>query len=139
MKMLTYHLEERGEKNLYEYIYTCIKNDILDGKIIYGEKLPSKRALARNLGVSVITIENAYAQLLLEGYIISKEKRGYYVNHDQLNSRKKKDNTIVILFAIFIVIVAILGGYFTASAIMKKADREYDMFADLQRRHPEII
>lgn len=95
MKMLTYNLEERGEKNLYEYIYTCIKNDILDGKIIYGEKLPSKRALARNLGVSVITIENAYAQLLLEGYIISKEKIGYYVNHDQLNNRKKKEITFV--------------------------------------------
>lgn len=51
---------------------------------------------------------------------------------------KKKDNTIVILVAIFILIVAIFGGYFTASAIMKKADREYDMFADLQRRHQEI-
>ena len=51
---------------------------------------------------------------------------------------KKKDNTIVILVAIFILIVAIFGGYFTASAIMKKADREYDMFADLQRKHPEI-
>ena len=52
---------------------------------------------------------------------------------------KKKDNTIIILCAILILILAIFGGYFTASAIMKKADREYDMFADLQRRHPEII
>lgn len=49
---------------------------------------------------------------------------------------KKKDNTIVILFAIFIVIVAIFGGYFTASAIMKKADREYDMLTDLEGRYP---
>lgn len=49
---------------------------------------------------------------------------------------KKKDNTIVVLAAIFVLIIAIFGGYFTASAIMKKADREYDMFADLQRRYP---
>lgn len=50
---------------------------------------------------------------------------------------KKKDNTIIILCAILILILAIFGGYFTASAIMKKADREYDMFADLQRRYPD--
>lgn len=49
---------------------------------------------------------------------------------------KKKDNTIIVLGAIFIVILAIFGGYFTASAIMKKADREYDMFSDLHKRYP---
>ena len=47
---------------------------------------------------------------------------------------KKKDNTIIVLCAIFVLILAIFGGYFTASAIMKKADREYDIFADLQKR-----
>ena len=45
---------------------------------------------------------------------------------------KKKGNTIIVLLAIFVLILAIFGGYFTASAIMKKADREYDMFANLQ-------
>lgn len=49
---------------------------------------------------------------------------------------KKKDNTIIVLCAIFVIILAIFGGYFTASAIMKKADREYDMFADLKKRNP---
>lgn len=48
---------------------------------------------------------------------------------------KKKDNTIIVLLAIFVLILAIFGGYFTASAIMKKADREYDMFADLKKRN----
>ena len=42
--------------------------------------------------------------------------------------RKKKDN-IVVALAIVVLLVAIFGGYFTASAIMKKADREYDAFA----------
>ena len=47
---------------------------------------------------------------------------------------KKKGNTIIVLLAIFVLILAIFGGYFTASAIMKKADREYDMFANLQEK-----
>ena len=50
---------------------------------------------------------------------------------------KKKAETLVVLCAIMVLIIAIFGGYFTASAIMKKADREYDMFEDLQRRYPE--
>ena len=52
---------------------------------------------------------------------------------------KKKDNTLIVLCAIFVLILAIFGGYFTASAIMKKADREYDMFADLKKRKPEYF
>ena len=52
---------------------------------------------------------------------------------------KKKGNTVIVLCAIFLLILAIFGGYFTASAIMKKADREYDMFANIQRRNPEYF
>ena len=52
---------------------------------------------------------------------------------------KKKDNSIIVLCAIFVLILAIFGGYFTASAIMKKADREYDMLADLQKKKPEYF
>jgi hypothetical protein len=44
---------------------------------------------------------------------------------------KKKGNEVVIFAAIFIVIIAVCGGWLTASAIMKKADREYDGFAEL--------
>lgn len=51
------------------------------------------------------------------------------------DKNKKKDNTIIILCAILILIFAILAGYFTASAIMKKADRDYDMFFDLQKKY----
>ena len=57
-----------------------VRQDIIDGKLISGEKLPSKRSFAKNLGVSTITIENAYAQLLSEGYIYSIPKKGFYVS-----------------------------------------------------------
>lgn len=77
--MLTYNFENKSG-TLYEYIYNCIKNDILSGVLKAGEKLPSKRSFARNNGISVVTIQNAYDQLISEGYIYSVEKKGYYVS-----------------------------------------------------------
>lgn len=77
--MITYDLTNTGSDSLYEYLYKSIKNDILQGKLKAGEKLPSKRIFASNLGVSVITVENAYARLAAEGYIYSMPKRGFYV------------------------------------------------------------
>lgn len=76
--MLDYNLENRGEASLYEYVYQQIRDDIVAGRIAAGEHLPSKRAFASHLGISVITIENAYSQLLAEGYICSMPRRGYY-------------------------------------------------------------
>lgn len=77
--MLTYPLENIGKNSLYEYLYKCIKNDIVKGILSAGTKLPSKRAFAKNLGVSTVTVENAYSQLMAEGYIFSKPKSGYFV------------------------------------------------------------
>ena len=78
--MLTYSFTNIGLDSMYEYLYKCIRNDITQGKIKAGEKLPSKRSFAKNLGISVITVENAYGQLLAEGYIYSMPKRGFYVS-----------------------------------------------------------
>lgn len=78
--MLTYHFQSNTNKPMYEYLYECIKDDIIHQKLKAHEKLPSKRAFAKNLHVSLITIENAYAQLLIEGYIYSLEKKGYFVS-----------------------------------------------------------
>ena len=77
--MLTYDLERRGDLPRYDYLYRCIKGDILSGRLAAGEKLPSKRALAAHLGTAVVTVENAYAQLLAEGYLTSREQSGCYV------------------------------------------------------------
>ena len=77
--MLTYDLTKKGKLGIYEYLYQCIKRDILDGALVADEKLPSKRELAKHHQVSLKTIENTYEQLLMEGYIYSEEKRGYFV------------------------------------------------------------
>lgn len=77
--MLTYSFENITVP-LYEYIYQSIKKDILSGVIRPGEKLPSKRTFAKNNGISTITIQNAYEQLVSEGYIYAIEKKGYYAS-----------------------------------------------------------
>ncbi|RLK63084.1 PLP-dependent aminotransferase family protein [Atopobacter sp. AH10] len=76
--MLTYSFD-KSKGPLYQQVYQAVKEDILKGKIRPEDKLPSKRNLAKNLGCSTITIENAYNQLMIEGFVYSKEKRGYYV------------------------------------------------------------
>ena len=77
--MLTYAMEDRGDLSLYEYLYRCIRQDILSGALAAGERLPSKRALAEHLHLSVITVEGAYAQLEAEGYVYTKPKQGFFV------------------------------------------------------------
>lgn len=78
--MLTYSLEKDGGESLYTQLYACIRRDILSGTLSPRQKLPSKRALAQHLEVSVITVKNAYEQLAAEGYIYTVEKKGYYVS-----------------------------------------------------------
>ena len=77
--MLTYELNKRQGLPLYEALYRCIREDILQGNLKPGQKLPSKRALSAHLEVSKITVEGAYNQLLAEGSLTSREKIGYFV------------------------------------------------------------
>lgn len=76
--MLTYTFDKSRKTSLYEQLYQKIKEDITTGRIAAGSKLPSKRTLSEHLGISKVTIEAAYAQLIAEGYIYSLEKKGYY-------------------------------------------------------------
>ena len=77
--MLTYSFTDIGSDTLYNHLYKCIKSDILSGNLDPGSRLPSKRSLAKNLGISVITVETAYAQLVAEGYIYALPKKGFFV------------------------------------------------------------
>ena len=93
--MLTYSFSDIGNCSLYEYLYKCIKKDITNGTLPNGYKLPSKRSFAKNLNISTITIENAYAQLMAEGYIYSKPKKGYFVSDVINNQEIKPPNKII--------------------------------------------
>ena len=88
--MLTYAMEDRGDLSLYEYLYRCIRQDILSGALAAGERLPSKRALAEHLHLSVITVEGAYAQLEAEGYVSSVPGKGSFAApHSQVDSARR--------------------------------------------------
>ena len=79
MNELTISLENGGSHPMYEQIYAYIRDEIQSGKIRAGEKLPSTRTLASHLGISRSTVDQAYEQLLAEGYMIASPCRGYFV------------------------------------------------------------
>ncbi len=92
--MLTYSFENRGKESLYEYLYKRIKADISSGRLKPEEKLPSKRALAEHLNISTVTVENAYSQLVAEGYIYSRAKSGFYVSRIEHKFTQENSNTV---------------------------------------------
>ncbi len=78
--MITINLKHTTSTPLYMQLYEHIKDNIINKQYAPNDILPSKRSLAAHLGVSIKTVENAYSQLLLEGYIYSLEKKGYFVS-----------------------------------------------------------
>lgn len=80
MLSLTPVLNDNTGVPLYIQLYNSIREAILRGHIQSGEKLPSLRALSKSLDLSVTTVQQAYNQLLLEGYIQSRPQSGYYIN-----------------------------------------------------------
>ena len=78
----------------YALVYSEIKKRIINGEYPPHKKLPSKRVMADRLGVSVITVEKALSMLADEGYIIPRERRGYFVsdiNYGVINAKAPKD------------------------------------------------
>lgn len=74
-----YDMAGRGDSSRYEYLYRCMRADIESGEAVPGQRLPSKRVLAKREGVSLVTVEKAYAQLEAEGYVRARERSGYFV------------------------------------------------------------
>lgn len=94
--MLTLELHKNKSTPLYMQIYSYIKSEVLARRLKAGNKLPSKRALAAQLGISTITIEGAYGQLMAEGYIYAKAKSGYYIS--PLESIQQADDSTADFF-----------------------------------------
>ena len=78
--MLHLSLEENGEP-LYVQIYQQIKQQIRSGQLPDNERLPSKRQLAAQMGISVNTVNAAYSQLVSEGFLLAQPQRGFFVCH----------------------------------------------------------
>ena len=77
--MTRYDLEGRGNLSKYQYLHRCIRDDIRNGVLAAGSRLPAKRSLAAELEVSVSTVEHAYSLLVSEGYLEAKPGSGFTV------------------------------------------------------------
>lgn len=72
---------------IYEQIKNAIRDEILKDNVKAGEKLPSVRALARELSISILTVKKAYDELETEGFIESRQGLGTFVGKEDPNLR----------------------------------------------------
>ena len=77
MKQIVIEKNNDSDAFLYEQLYEALKQQIIDGDMIAGEKCPSIRKMAEDLSISVTTVMQSYNQLLAEGYIKNKAGSGY--------------------------------------------------------------
>lgn len=70
---------EQKKNPAYLQLYMQMREDIVRGIYPYGSKLPSKRVIAADQGLSTVTVEHAYELLTDEGYIQPRERSGYFV------------------------------------------------------------
>lgn len=121
---------------LYMRLYYDIRRRIRTGALTVGERLPSKRALAQSLGVSVNTVDAAYAQLCAEGFVQSRERSGFFVcqidelARPEMPKKAKKEapasqREILVDFSPS-GLAADLFPYATWRRLMKNAFNEYD-------------
>ena len=73
------YIDNRSGAPIYDQIYSQIKDAILSGQVTEGEALPSIRALAKDLRISVITTKRAYDELEKEGFIYTIAAKGCFV------------------------------------------------------------
>ena len=74
-------LNRKSDISLYEQLYEQLKQQILSGNMVAGQRLPATRELATEYQISRNTVINAYYQLEIEGYIKPVTGSGYYVEH----------------------------------------------------------
>ena len=72
-------ISNSSDKPIYEQISSQIKNKIMNGTLEAGEMLPSMRALAKDLHISVITVQRAYEDLTRDGFIETVSGKGSFV------------------------------------------------------------
>ena len=75
---MKYRIDREGGGSAYMQLYRQLRRDIVSGELPFGARLPSKRLLAGELGLSLITVEHAYALLCDEGYAEARQRSGYF-------------------------------------------------------------
>ncbi len=98
---MNYKIEKNISEPAYIQLYKLLVNDIVGGIYEYGSKLPSKRVIAEETGISVITVEHALTLLNEEGYVESRERSGVIVTYrgedflgDARSNRFRSENNL---------------------------------------------
>lgn len=86
---ISFHPQSKGI--LYLQLYETIKTEILNGHMKQGDQLPGIRTCAKMLNISKTTVENAYQQLLMEGYVINQPQVGYFIDADATHITLRKE------------------------------------------------
>src|SRR5579859_3588172 len=84
-------VDRKTSKPLHRQIYDAYRAAIVDGRLRPGQRIPSSRVLALEIGVSRFPVLNAYAQLLAEGYLESRVGAGTVISSslpEQLTSSR---------------------------------------------------
>ena len=79
---MNYRIDKNAGEPAYMQLYSQLREKIVGGVYRRGDKLPSKRLLAEEVGTSVITVMHAYDILCDEGYVEPRERSGYFVEFD---------------------------------------------------------
>lgn len=93
--MLNIIISSSSNLAIYEQIINQVKTAIINKDVVAGDALPSIRALARDLQISVITTKRAYEELEKEGLIFSKSGKGFYVCEQNTDILKEKKITMI--------------------------------------------
>lgn len=83
-------INKNSDIPVYMQIYNNIADEIINGYLMPEERILSRRALSKELGVAQRTVENAYNKLLAEGYITARQGSGYYVSADNVWDEERK-------------------------------------------------
>lgn len=81
---------QNSEIPIYKQISSQFREMILNGEMVQGDYLPSIRALAQDLKISVITTLKAYDELAAEGLITAAKGKGYYVNAQDMEMLREQ-------------------------------------------------
>ncbi|MFT3985414.1 MAG: PLP-dependent aminotransferase family protein [Lachnospiraceae bacterium] len=73
------YIDKDANSSLYEQVYMQIKSGIVSGRIPKGTRLPGIRTLSKTLGVARNTVNKAYTQLAVEGYLSPRKGSGFLV------------------------------------------------------------
>ena len=81
-------LNKESPVPLYQQLYNSIREAVETGHLQKGDRLPSVRKLSEDLGLSCTTVESAYQQLSVEGYLRTEPRRGASTSEPTVWTRK---------------------------------------------------